>query len=102
MFCFSNYNSILIIVRVNFFTILYILLLTIGLGGDKMDKENKILFTFFIIFTLMIGIPILLLQLYIMDINNTYSNNELIILAVILSVVFSISDIIMMYVLFSR
>lgn len=67
-----------------------------------MDKENKILFTFFIIFTLMIGIPLLLLQLYIMDINNTYSNNELIILAVILSVVFSISDIIMMYVLFSR
>ena len=68
-----------------------------------MDKENKILFTFFFsIFTLMIGIPLLLLQLYIMDINNTYSNNELIILAVILSVVFSISDIIMMYVLFSR
>lgn len=67
-----------------------------------MDKENKILFTFFIIFSLMIGIPLLLLQLYIMDINNTYPNNELIILAVILSVVFSISDIITMYVLFSR
>lgn len=73
-----------------------------GYGGDKMDKENKILFTFFIIFSLMIGIPLLLLQLYIMDINNTYPNNELIILAVILSVVFSISDIITMYVLFSR
>ena len=76
--------------------------MTIGLGSDKMDKENKILFTFFIIFSLMIGIPLLLLQLYIMDINNTYPNNELIILAVILSVVFSISDIITMYVLFSR